>query len=313
MAIDPDKVPATPVYTITVTANGADIDGEPVHAPAGDSDAARREALSEIQVKAALRGRPVRVTAKEIDGTSWAMIVDSNGDVVTLDAPHPAPPAVPPTHAPQPPVVHAPHPPAGHAPHPPAAPATPHAPHVGAVDGPPPAGHAPQLAPPAGAAANPQPATPWAAPLPPAYQDAYERLRAAHAAGDLPSAVVAADRLETALEAEYGPLHPHTVNMLTVRAWLTLSQRTDWFDTVELLIRTALRRHEAGAEPAQETVRAVQNAHGAWRVLTTEDPDGAMELCEMIAGALDRLGETRRTQDVLNWVEESRMGIQKVG
>ncbi|WP_436766837.1 hypothetical protein [Streptomyces sp. URMC 123] len=118
---------------------------------------------------------------------------------------------------------------------------------------------------------------------------------------------MAADALEKALEAQYGPLHPHTVNVLTLRAWLTLCQRTNWFDTVQLLARTALRRHEAGAEPVEDTARAVRNAHAAWRTLANEDPEGAMELCETITSALDRLEQVWRTHDVVKWVAEHGM------
>ncbi|TDU80605.1 hypothetical protein EDD91_7489 [Streptomyces sp. KS 21] len=49
---------------------------------------------------------------------------------------------------------------------------------------------------------------------------------AAHAAWDLPTAVMLAYRLETQLEAEFGPTDPTTVLVLSARARLTLLQRT---------------------------------------------------------------------------------------
>ncbi|MFF6984267.1 hypothetical protein ACFZAV_42895 [Streptomyces sp. NPDC008343] len=148
----------------------------------------------------------------------------------------------------------------------------------------------------------------WTAPLPAVYEPFMGRLRAAEHAGDLPAAVVLADQLEQALEGAYGPLHPYTVNVLTLRAAITARQGVDWFDTVELLTRTALRRDEAGAQPVSETVRAARNAHAAWKRLSLEDPEGAMELCESVVKMLTHFGEERRTQDILKWVEQTRMG-----
>lgn len=74
MTTDAGQVPATPLYTITLTGSGVSIDGEPVGVPAGDLPAARLAALAEIRVRAALRGRPVRVTAKEPDGSALSLI-----------------------------------------------------------------------------------------------------------------------------------------------------------------------------------------------------------------------------------------------
>ncbi|MFI1890495.1 hypothetical protein [Streptomyces jumonjinensis] len=91
MTIDPDQIPATPVYTITVTAAGeALLDGEQVSPPGPDPDAARLAALDEVRIKAALYGRPVRVTAKEADA-AWPLLVGPDGAVQTLDKPHPTP------------------------------------------------------------------------------------------------------------------------------------------------------------------------------------------------------------------------------
>ncbi|MGO4431114.1 hypothetical protein AB4Z54_73130, partial [Streptomyces sp. MCAF7] len=94
---DPDQVPATPIYTITINETGtAAIDGQPIPTPGNTPDEARVAALAEIRVKAALHGRPVRVIAKEPDA-AWPMIVDADGNVTTLDTPHPTPnpPAAP--------------------------------------------------------------------------------------------------------------------------------------------------------------------------------------------------------------------------
>ncbi|GLV87997.1 hypothetical protein Slala03_76860 [Streptomyces lavendulae subsp. lavendulae] len=270
MTTDPREVPAAPVYTITVTASGADIDGEPVHAPAGDHAAARRAALAEIRVKAAFHGRPVRVTAKEPDGSSWPLIVDGQGNLITLPEPHPLPPRPP-------------HPPSEQPAAPPAAPPL-------------------TAAPPSPRQQDP---VPWGAPLPVAYQDAWAQMWAAHGTGDLPAASVVAEKLEAALEAEYGPLHPHTITALSARAWLTLTQRADWYDTVQLLIHTALRRGEAGAEPRTETAQVIRNAHAAWHVLAKEDPEGAVELSGPLVDMLARFKWESRAQDVMRWAEKT--------
>ncbi|MFE5548580.1 hypothetical protein ACFQ71_32810 [Streptomyces sp. NPDC056534] len=104
MPVNPDQVPAEPTYTITLTATGAYIGGEPVPGASADPEESRRAALREIYVKAALHGRPVRLVAKEADGTTWPMIMDTGGSITTLHAPHPTPPApaAPPSAAPPP-------------------------------------------------------------------------------------------------------------------------------------------------------------------------------------------------------------------
>ncbi|MFI8829023.1 hypothetical protein [Streptomyces sp. NPDC053431] len=258
MTINPDAVPAVPVYTITLTATGAYIDGEPVPGATGALQASRRAALAELYVKAALHGRPVRFVAKEADGTTWPMIMDTDGNVLTLHTPHPAQPTSVP------------------------APAT----------------------------TTPPPAAPlrrghdWTAPLPPEHHDRYTELGAAETAGDLTTATALAAQLEEELSARYGPLHPHPVNVLTLRASLTLRQRSDWYETIELLVYTAQRRREAGAQPVEDTLAAARNAHAAWRALTKDDVEGAAELAAPVAGMLEQLGESKRTRDVLSWVED---------
>ncbi|MFC8983537.1 hypothetical protein ACFU3J_15910 [Streptomyces sp. NPDC057411] len=269
MPINPDTVPAQPIYTITLTTTGAYIDGDPVIGATTDPEQSRRAALAELYVKAALHGRPVRFLAKEADGTTWPMIMGTDGTVITLHTPHPSPPP-----APAPAAVPA-----------PAEPAPP-----SASPGPP----RPD--------ANRAPAGDWTAPLPPEHQPLYAELRAAENAGDLATATALAAKLEDELTARFGPLHPHTVNVLTLRASLTLRQRSDWYETVEVLVYAALRRREAGAQPVEDTVAAVRNAHAAWRTLAGEDAEGAVELAPLVAAALEKFGEDKRTRDVLSLV-----------
>ncbi|MEV6668673.1 hypothetical protein [Streptomyces sp. NPDC051162] len=97
---DLDSVPLTPVYTIVISATGeTTVDGEPVENLPGQD--ARTSALADIRVRAARRGHPVRINAKEPDGSVWPLIVDHDGAVTPLDAPHPAPhPAPAPVPAP---------------------------------------------------------------------------------------------------------------------------------------------------------------------------------------------------------------------
>ncbi|MFF9432007.1 hypothetical protein [Streptomyces sp. NPDC014746] len=239
---------------------GCDRSGRPV-----GCSRSRRAALGEIYVKAALHGRPVRLLAKEPDGTTWPMIMDTSGNVLTLTAPHPALPA-------------------------------------SAAPTPRPSAVPPALAPP-----TTQTAHDWTAPLPPEYQPLYDDLQAAASAGNLTEAVALAAKLDETLTADYGPLHPHAVNILTLRASLTLHHRADWYETVELLVHAALRRRDAGAQPVQDTVSAVRNSHAAWRALAREDAEGAAELAPLVAGMLEKFGEDRRTRDVLRWVEETAM------
>ncbi|MGW2365192.1 hypothetical protein ACWCZ5_06410 [Streptomyces sp. NPDC001667] len=92
---DVDAVPLTPVYTIVISATGeTTVDGEPVENLPGQD--ARTSALADIRVRAARRGHPVRVNAKEPDGSVWPLIVDHDGAVTPLDTPHPTPVATPP-------------------------------------------------------------------------------------------------------------------------------------------------------------------------------------------------------------------------
>ncbi|MGW2227453.1 hypothetical protein [Streptomyces formicae] len=271
--IDPDQIPPTPVYTITLSASGtATVDGEEVTSSGGDANAARLAALAEVRIKAALHNRPVRAIAKEQDGSAWPLIVAVDGTVTTLDRPHPTPspppapaPAAPPTVPPQ---------------------------------------HAPS-SPTAAEATNPRElpnSEDWSAPPPAEYLDAWHALCTHVNAGTLTEAVIIADQIETDLARRYGPLHPLTVNMLTVRAWLTLRQSAqpgEWAEPTELLLDAAERRQEAKAQPEEETAHVIREAHGAWICLRAEDPETALELSERLLGLLD--GDEPRARDVVQW------------
>ncbi|MET8831955.1 hypothetical protein ABZX40_14325 [Streptomyces sp. NPDC004610] len=131
----------------------------------------------------------------------------------------------------------------------------------------------------------------WAAPLPMAYDPLWARLTERVAAGRYPEAVAAADRLESALDEDFGPLHPYTVNALTVRAWLTLlsAARTHaWAETAAHLVETTQRRRAAEA-PDEETHRTLRNAHAVWTLLTSRDPETARELAGLLLPLLAAL------------------------
>ncbi|MEU5191009.1 hypothetical protein AB0G83_28235 [Streptomyces klenkii] len=296
---DPDQIPATPIYTITVSSNGvAAVNGEEVTEPGLDANEARVRALAEVRIKAAFHGRPVRVLAKEADGAAWPLIVDVNGDVMTLDRPHPTPPAPVPAQAP------------------PAAPSSPAAAEPVVT-------LAPQEAPQRAAVGTQtrtaqQPAAPdagrataavppeWAAPLPPQYASVWAELVAHEKAGRLVEAIVAAAQLETALAGAFGPLAPPTVNVMTTRAAFTVrrvEETEDWAETMELLVQTAQRRREAGA-PEDETQRVISNAHAAWIRLAVEDPEYARETAEPVLVLLgDHPENKRRAQAVIRVLE----------
>ncbi|MFF5449505.1 hypothetical protein [Streptomyces sp. NPDC012888] len=59
----------------------------------------------------------------------------------------------------------------------------------------------------------------------PPMSDLPAAVRAVHTAGDLPTAVVLAHRLEAQLEADHGPGDPATVTVLTTRARPRQSER----------------------------------------------------------------------------------------
>lgn len=265
---DPDRIPATPIYTITVSSNGAaTVDGEKVTEPGANPDRARVEALAEVRIKAAFMGRPVRVNAKEADGSTWPLIVAVDGTVTTLDHPHPTPPPVParvPAQAS------------------PAAPTTAPAAAAGAQ-----ANHAQEHAAQAAAAVR-EVAPEWTARVPEQYGPLWAEIVAHETAGRLPEATAAAAQLETALTGAYGPLAPVTVQVMTTRAWLTLRQveaSEEWAETTELLVQTAQRRQEAKA-PEEDTKRLIRNAHAVWLRLARDDAEFARETAEPVLALL---------------------------
>ncbi|MGW7673813.1 hypothetical protein ACWGJX_43115 [Streptomyces sp. NPDC054775] len=93
---------------------------------------------------------------------------------------------------------------------------------------------------------------------------------------------------------------------MTVRAWLTMRNTTEWAETVELLVDTAQRRRETKAQPEEDTERLIKNAHVAWRKLTAEDPESARELAEPVLNLLVTIlteEGSRRARDVVRWIE----------
>jgi hypothetical protein len=294
---DPDQVPATPIYTVTVSSTGdATLDGEPVRADLGQEP--RVAALAEVRVKAALCGRAVRVNAKEPDGTVWPLLVDVDGTVTTLDRPHPtpAPPRAPaPAQAPRTPRSA---PPAERPDIPAAVADPPHGEFTATYE---PLPWTPSAQTPAAGPADQMQA--WTDPLPPGltYRLQWAQLVRQEQAGALAEAAITAERIETALAEEHGARHSHTVNVLTARAWLTLRAGAELVETAELLVETAERRREAGAQPEADTIRVIRNAHVLWRRLTAEDAETARELAERLLVLLD--GDERRARDIVRWVE----------
>ncbi|MDX3538835.1 hypothetical protein PV721_31765 [Streptomyces sp. MB09-01] len=131
-----------------------------------------------------------------------------------------------------------------------------------------------------------------------AYREMWAAVWAAHAEGDLPTAVALAYKLETALAGWFGE-DAATITVLTARAWLTLCQRTDSYGTTELLITTALRCQAAGYRPEADTIRTARNAHACWHRLRSEDREAAADLAGPLADMLAILGEDDRRRDVL--------------
>ncbi|MET9323701.1 hypothetical protein ABZX75_26495 [Streptomyces sp. NPDC003038] len=134
----------------------------------------------------------------------------------------------------------------------------------------------------------------------PEYREMWAAVWAHHAAGNLPAAVAAAYKLESALSGWFGEADA-TITVLTARAWLTLCQRTDWHGTTELLITTALRCRAARHRPEADTVRTARNAHACWHRLREKDPEAAADRAAPLADMLAILGEDDRCRDVLAW------------
>ncbi|MFD8633740.1 hypothetical protein [Streptomyces sp. NPDC059533] len=265
---DASVVPAAPLYLLMIHPDEASglalsIDGQQLAAGA-DIEELRKEGLAELTIRAALAGRPVRARAVEPDvPTPWLLVVSPDGTVTDVDE----------------------HPTAEERQEQPKA--------------------APREAAPVPAPARTATTDNAAFALPdwPAqeHRDMWAAVWAAHAAGDLPTAVTLAYKLETTLGEHHGDMHPATVTVLTARAWLTLCQRTDRQGTAELLITTALRCRAARYRPEADTVRTARNAHATWHLLRKEDQEAAADLAAPLADMLAILGEDDRRKDVLAW------------
>ncbi|MFF2548376.1 hypothetical protein ACFVUY_38265 [Kitasatospora sp. NPDC058063] len=310
MTIDPTTVPAAPLYTVTLTsAGGALLNGEEVPVPPGaDLHEVRISALREVQIKAALLDRPVRVTAKEPDGSVWHMIVPVVGSPITLTHPHPQP--AQPTPAP---LTRAAYPLQQPAPDPTQPRATPNRPFAtGPVQ--PGAGIARPMDPRASRQRIPTPTEPlltiplvpaapsghWEEPMPAAYRPLLHRMRAQQEAGDYDGALATAELVECALAELFGPLHPHTVNLLSIRAWLTYRRGADWAEAAEIALAAVERRRQANA-PRADTERLAVDAYRVWRRLTQDDPAFAQELANRLVEVLDH--DEKRAKSVIGWVE----------
>ncbi|MEU8779866.1 hypothetical protein [Streptomyces sp. NPDC048606] len=266
---DLSMVPATPVYSLVIHAGGEGlvltVDGEEI-ASGGTLRELRAAGRERLTVLAAMAGRPVRARATDPEAPApWCMIITPGGAVHDVGS-HPAPVAPPPRPAVPPRPVQ------------PPSPAAAPAPPVG------------------------RPATPWGPPPPETYRARWTAVRDAHAAGDVAEAIVHASRMEVSLHAEFGRLHPHTVTVMTTRAWLTLARSTDLAGTVELLVATALRRREAGAEPIVETTELAHSAHVGWGVLVSEDPEEAEAVGPSVAAMLREFGWESRLSEVEGWL-----------
>jgi hypothetical protein len=152
-----------------------------------------------------------------------------------------------------------------------------------------------------------QPDDEWTGPLPHSYQDHYAKLWNMGVSGDLPAALTSAWDLEKQFTTTFGPRHPYTVRVLTVRAWLTLRQHRGSPGTVRLLIYTALCRREAQAQPAAETDRLITTALGEWQQLTAGTPTYAMDLSSHLLRLMGHLPQ--QAAQVEQWVEEHRMSL----
>ncbi|MCY0963410.1 hypothetical protein [Streptomyces sp. H27-H5] len=281
MTMNPDQVPPTPIFTITVSAHGAaSVDGEEITAPGLTSAEARVAALAEIRIKAAYHGRPVRVLAKEADGTAWPLIVGVDGAVTTVSGPHPTAPAEH-SRAPKAPDVTAPAP----------------SPQDSDREQP--------STPP-----TPGPVGAW---IPGPHRPLWETLVAQETSGALVEAIITADRLESELSQQYGPQHRYTLHALSIRAWLTLRHTTEWAETTELLIEAGERLLAAGTPALADSIKVVRNAHGAWRTLRDEDSETAREFAPTLLALFDTLGTltgrpaegNARAHDVLDWAQNS--------
>ncbi|MFD8597727.1 hypothetical protein ACFV1L_22255 [Kitasatospora sp. NPDC059646] len=141
----------------------------------------------------------------------------------------------------------------------------------------------------------------WNAPPPAEYRPLLAQMRTQQEAGDYEFVVKTSLLLELTFAQLYGELHPYTVNMLSLRAWLTNQRGEDWADVVETFLATVERRRKAGA-PATDTERMAVDAYRAWRKLTQDDPERALKTATALVEALDH--DERRANAVITWSEE---------
>ncbi|MGC5401907.1 hypothetical protein ACPXCP_39975 [Streptomyces sp. DT20] len=142
---------------------------------------------------------------------------------------------------------------------------------------------------------------------PAAPADLLASVAAARAAGDVAEARALAERLGARLAAERGHDHPDSIGMLTVHAWLALSDpETAWSaETLALLLEAAERRLATVADPRTDTTRVILNAHALWHHLRTDDPETALDLAPRLLDLLQ--DHPRRTRDVITWAAERRV------
>ncbi|MFI6650535.1 hypothetical protein ACIBI8_23400 [Streptomyces sp. NPDC050529] len=98
-----------------------------------------------------------------------------------------------------------------------------------------------------------------------------------------------------------------TIGMLTVHAWLALSDPTTTrsAETLTLLLETAERRIAADAAPHADTTRVIRNAHTLWHHLRADDPETALDLAPRLLDLLQ--DHPRRTGDVIEWAAGRRI------
>lgn len=85
--IDPSRVPDWPHPVVTVSPEGVDVDGRPLDLPPGvvpESSEARQWALRTVAAQYAGLNRPVKVRARDADGTGWDLVVSQDGSVVPV-------------------------------------------------------------------------------------------------------------------------------------------------------------------------------------------------------------------------------------
>lgn len=270
MIDDVDAVPTWPVVAIELRADGAVVvDGEVL--AVGPGDDARTLALGHAARMADMLGRPVRVEAREPDGTLFPLIVDGAGEIA--EAAPPVPPATQrrgllrrrrgvepdpfarefaPIHlAPEPPEVPMPRPEASR----------------------PRAAAPPQSYPQSSPQSPPQPT--------PAQAREIAVIRATAEAGDPSEALVRLATMER--EAEGDTAHA----LREVRAYLTLL-RGEPAAAARLYMRTAVDRPRPGGVPEDWAMGLVESAHYCW--LRVDDVETAYTLGAELVAAYEDLG-----------------------